>query len=226
MPTDNPNSTAASIYDQFKIKNPESAQKKNELDQDDFLKLMTTELTHQDPFEPMDNGEFLSQIAQFSTVDGITDLNESFSSLSTSMQSNRALQASAMVGRDVLVPGDQLPLTDSNMDGGIQVPATVNNLSLNIYDSAGQLVAQQNLGTHQKGVVRFKWDGEQSDGPHASSGVYTVKAEALVDGKSEEFEILGDQRVESVSLNKGSEGLTLNLANQSSISINKVIQIS
>jgi flagellar basal-body rod modification protein FlgD len=226
MPTVNPKSTAASIYDQFKIKNPESAQKKNELDQDDFLKLMTTELTHQDPFEPMDNGEFLSQIAQFSTVDGITDLNKSFSSLSTSMQSNRALQASVMVGRDVLVPGDQLPLANNNMDGAIKVPATVSNLSLNIYDSAGQLVAQQNLGTHQKGVVRFKWDGEQSDGTHASSGVYTVKAEALVDGKSEEFEILGDQRVESVSLNKGSEGLTLNLANQSSISINKVIQIS
>jgi flagellar basal-body rod modification protein FlgD len=226
MSTVNPNSAAASIYDQFKIKDPESSKKKNELDQDDFLKLMTTELTHQDPFEPMDNGEFLSQIAQFSTVDGITDLNESFSSLSTSMQSSRALQASVMVGRDVLVPGDQLPLAKGNMDGGIQVSATVNNLSLNIYDSSGQLVAQQNLGTHQKGVVRFKWDGEQNDGTYAPSGIYTVKAEALVDGKAEAFEILGEQRVESVSLNKGSEDLTLNLANQSSISINKVIQIS
>ena len=66
------------------------------LGQDDFLNLMLTQLQNQDPTNPMDSSNFMSQIAQFSTVNGITDLNSSFASLSSSLQSNQALQASTM----------------------------------------------------------------------------------------------------------------------------------
>ncbi|TAL42573.1 MAG: flagellar hook assembly protein FlgD, partial [Methylovulum sp.] len=77
------------------------ATKTTSLSQDEFLKLMTTQMTHQDPTKPMQNGEFLSQMAQFGTVSGIQDLQQSFKDFSASISSDQALQASSLVGRTV-----------------------------------------------------------------------------------------------------------------------------
>src|SRR5687768_6194672 len=76
---------------------------KGDLGQEDFLQLMLTQLKNQDPFKPMESGEFLGQIAQFGTVQGLAGLQTSFDSLSASLVSNQALQASALVGRSALV---------------------------------------------------------------------------------------------------------------------------
>ncbi len=78
----------------------------DELGQAEFLELMTAQLRFQDPLEPMENGDFLGQIAQFGTVSGINELNTTFNSLNSSFQSNQALQASTLVGRKVLVPSE------------------------------------------------------------------------------------------------------------------------
>ena len=84
--------------------------KDKSLGQDEFLELMMTQLQNQDPLNPAESGEFLSQIAQFGTVNGITELQQSFSTLASSLQSNQALQASTMVGRSVLVENNILQL--------------------------------------------------------------------------------------------------------------------
>ena len=81
---------------------------KKSLGQEEFLELMMTQLQNQDPLNPAESGEFLSQIAQFGTVNGITELQQSFSTLASSLQSNQALQASTMVGRSVLVESNWL----------------------------------------------------------------------------------------------------------------------
>jgi flagellar basal-body rod modification protein FlgD len=83
------------------------AKKKTSLGQDEFLKLMTTQMTHQDPNNPMQNGEFLSQMAQFGTVSGIQDLQKSFATFAGSINSDQALQAASLVGRNVTVTSDQ-----------------------------------------------------------------------------------------------------------------------
>ena len=71
------------------------------LGQSDFLKLMTTQLQNQDPMKPMESGEFFSQIAQFSLVSGVEELQTSFQQVADAMYSTQTLQASAMVGRSV-----------------------------------------------------------------------------------------------------------------------------
>ena len=75
----------------------------DELGQSEFLELMIAQLNNQDPMKPMDNGDFISQMAQFSAVTGLTQLQESFDKLAVSLQSNQALQASSLIGQDVLV---------------------------------------------------------------------------------------------------------------------------
>ena len=84
----------------------EPEKSKDDLDQSEFLKLMLTQIKYQDPLKPMEGGEFLSQLAQFGTVSGIAALQSSFDVFASSLQSNQALQASTMVGRTVLVPGN------------------------------------------------------------------------------------------------------------------------
>jgi len=87
---------------------PQSARKpRNKLGQEDFLKLMTTQMTHQNPLKPMENTQFLTQLAQFGTVNGIQALQKSFADFANAIASDQALQAAGLVGRQVLVEGNQ-----------------------------------------------------------------------------------------------------------------------
>jgi len=79
--------------------------KRGDLGLNDFFKLMVTQLKNQDPMKPLENGEFLSQIAQFGTVSGIDKLNKTFEGLAANLTSGQAIQAGNLIGREVLVPG-------------------------------------------------------------------------------------------------------------------------
>ncbi len=104
------------------LKPPTEKTASDGLGQDAFLELMLTQIKHQDPLSPMESGDFLSQIAQFGTVNGITELNKSFAALTSSLQSSQALQASTMVGNTVLVPGNISELvTGGQITGAIEL---------------------------------------------------------------------------------------------------------
>ena len=111
--------------------------KTNEMGQDEFLKLMITQMKNQDPTKPMDSNEFVSQMAQFSQATGIKSLNTSFSSLAASLQSNQALQASSMVGRDVLVESERLQLGSNGAPFAIDLPNAASQVDVEITDGAG-----------------------------------------------------------------------------------------
>ena len=99
-------------FESIGLKTDKKPLKEKHLGQEDFMELMLAQMNHQDPFKPMENGEFLTQMAQFSAVSGLKDIKDSFKSLSESMQSNQALQAASMVGRRVLVNGTSTELVD------------------------------------------------------------------------------------------------------------------
>lgn len=195
------------------------------LGQDDFLNLMLTQLQNQDPTNPMDSSNFMSQIAQFSTVNGITDLNSSFASLSSSLQSNQALQASTMVGSTVLVPGNKSELVaGGQVNGKVFLDGSTTNLVLNVSNAAGQTVKQIDLGTHESGLVPFTWDGLDNTGQPLPAGTYTIAANALVDNKAVAQTVLLNAKVNSVSLVSGGEPL-LNLNGLGTYSMNDVLEI-
>jgi len=199
---------------------------KKELGQEEFLKLLTTQMTHQDPNKPMENGDFLAQMAQFSTVEGIGDLNTSFEAFSSSMTSGQALQAASLVGQSVLVPSDEglMSLTKS-MTGEIALNERTNNLKVNFSDSNGQIVKTMNLGSQQQGNVSFEWDGLLDDGTYADPAVYKVTAEAVIDGKNTALQTFVNADVESVALGSGQEGIKLALAGLGEVSFNEVKKI-
>ncbi|VAX10551.1 Flagellar basal-body rod modification protein FlgD [hydrothermal vent metagenome] len=205
------------------------------LGQEEFMKLMLTQMNNQDPFKPMEDGEFLTQMAQFSAVSGLKDIKDSFSSLSDSLKSSHALQASSMVGRKVLIPGEVAKLDpQGDISGAVELPASSSNLKIHIMDSQGQEVKTLDMGSQSKGMVNFKWDGMKqsldqegnllNDG-RAVAGNYTIKAEMVSEGKQQSVKTLVLDAVESVSLGANAQGMTLNLANGGSTVMSSVKQI-
>ncbi|ASA55048.1 flagellar hook assembly protein FlgD [Vibrio gazogenes] len=194
-------------------KKPDEVTGKQDLKQEDFLSLLTKQLSQQDPFKPVSNDQMIAQMASFATVDGIGKMNTQFESLNSSMTSNQALQASSLVGRDVLVPGASGVKKDQgNMAAMVKLPASVDNLLVRIEDAAGQLVRTFDVGAKPGGDNRIEWDGKDQSGNPLPGGKYKVKASGLVDGKSKEFDVSTYANVNSVLLGKGDGNVLLNLA--------------
>jgi flagellar basal-body rod modification protein FlgD len=199
--------------------------KKKSLGQAEFLKLMTTQMTHQDPTKPMQNGEFLSQMAQFGTVNGIQDLQNSFKDFATSISSNQALQAASLVGRYVSAPSEKgLLAAGGAITGTIDLPDSSPNVKVKIIDPVtGSAIKTIDLGANSAGTVPFAWDGINESGNPTSPGVYKVQVESLLDGKNTILTPNIDSRVQSVSM--GTKGIQIDLAGLAPISFSNIKQI-
>jgi flagellar basal-body rod modification protein FlgD len=217
------------IYTQLGLnKTRENEQKTpDELGQDDFLELMTAQLKFQDPLEPMENGDFLAQMAQFSTVSGINDLNDAFNSMSTAFQSNQALQASTMVGRDVLIPGDRSRLGENDpMVAAVELDQPARQVVVNITDANGQLVQRLDYGLQPAGMMEVRWDGQMADGSRAAPGLYTVSAEVHQGDGISSGTMFTQARVESVTLGQAGQDLTLTVSDLGDIPMSQIRKIS
>ncbi len=194
----------------------------------DFLTLMLAQLKNQDPTSPVDSNTFLSQLAQLSEVQGITSLNTSFSTLSSSLSSSQALQASSLLGHQALVNSSTANLAaGAPVTGAVNVPQTTSQVVLNISDASGALVSQINLGAQSAGLTSFSWNGAMSSGSQAPPGTYTLTAQyAGATSGGTGATTLVNGTVESVSMGAGSTGLTLNVAGIGSVPFSSVQQIS
>ena len=116
------------------------SEKSNELGQNEFLDLMLAQLKNQDPFKPLENGEFVAQMAQFSTVSGIEEMNASLKGVSDSLQGNRLLEASNLIGRTALVSGSTASLTETGLNAIYRLDNDASNININVYSEAGEIV--------------------------------------------------------------------------------------
>ena len=131
---------------------------KDQLGQDDFLKLMTTQLQNQDPFAPVDNADFIAQVAQFSTVTGITSMDQSIKSISDQLSEMRIASTTQLMGHSVLVPGKYArPDKEGIISGVVDLPETAGNLNIIFENSDGQVLHQDALGMQKAGLVGFEW---------------------------------------------------------------------
>lgn len=216
----------ASIYEQVGLTRSRQVESNTEMGQSDFLKLMTTQLQNQDPFSPMENTEFLSQMAQFGTVSGVDRLNGSFDSLATALNGNRALQASMIVGSQVLVSSATHRLeADAGLSGAVDLPQPVADLSVRLEDQFGQVMGRIELGPQPAGLVEFDWNGVNASGVRAPAGTYRMVAEGNLGERTETFETLAMANVDSVSLGRGPGEFTLALAGLGEVSLDQVRQI-
>jgi len=197
------------------------------LTMNDFLTLMTAQLKNQDPLNPTDSNQFLNQLSELSTVEGISQLNTSLSSLSGSLLSTQAVNSAALVGQTILAPATSATLASGgSLSGAVQVPSGANEVVVTITNAAGATV-DQFVTAASPGLQSFSWDGTTSSGATAPPGTYNVAATALVGNTSEAAATYLNGTVSSVTLdNSGASGssVVLNTAQLGSVPLSSVQQ--
>ena len=154
------NQALNNILEKIGAKTPEAdaTKRKSSLGQEDFLRLMTTQLQNQDPFAPMENGEFIAQMAQFSTVTGITEMGQSLNGISDKLNEFRIATASDLLGNSVLVPGNiARPNKNNEIHGIIDLPSASSETSVSFFDESGEHLHSIDLGAQPGGLVGFEW---------------------------------------------------------------------
>ncbi|ABC31184.1 Flagellar hook capping protein [Hahella chejuensis KCTC 2396] len=203
-----------------------SANRKNELGKNEFMDLMIAQLNNQSPLDPQDNTAFVAQLAQFSSVEGIQSLNSTVDTMASQFRSAQALQASAMVGRDVLAPMESaIKSADGSINGVVELPAGTSQLTISVYNEAGELITNIDKGYQPGGDVKFSWDGKNSNGETLPAGRYEVVARARYSGEQMQVSSYLAANVDSVSIARDG-GVTLNLAGLGSVGLSDIKQIS
>ncbi|VXC06790.1 Basal-body rod modification protein FlgD [Luteimonas sp. 9C] len=197
------------------------------LGQANFLLLMTEQLKNQDPLKPLDSQQFLGQLAQFSTVQGIDQMQTAMGSMASVMESDQTLRAASLVGHDALVETSKVQLAaGAPLSGEIQA-TRAGAQTIEIVDAGGTPVRRMVVQAPGAGATAFDWDGLTDAGAPAPGGPYTIRAVAgsAADGAGtgEALSVRVKAKVESVSIE--TSGLTLNMAGIGSQSLAAVRRI-
>lgn len=156
-----------------------SAAGATQMSQGDFLKLMTEQLKNQDPFAPVDNTQMVAQMAQFSSLAGITQMNTTLQAISDRLGGTTTSDMMSWVGRNVLTQGNTAyPRTDGGLSGQIDLGSDATGVDVSIEDGTGKTLKTVSLGPQAKGSVDFDWDGSTDSGDPAGSGPFTIHVTA------------------------------------------------
>lgn len=191
--------------------------------QNRFLKLLTTQLKNQDPLNPMDNAQMTSQLAQISTVDGIEKLNATLEKMMASSANAEAMQATALVGHKVMVNGSDLQLTEAGAVGGVDLKSSATAVTVTIKDANGLTIRTLDLGRLGAGVNNFVWDGKNDAGADAVAGTYSISVAAT--SGTTKVDAAALQLATVYSINRSSQGVSLDLGDMGLITMNDIKQI-
>lgn len=151
------------------------------LGQDTFLKLLTTQLQHQDPLNPMDNTEFVAQLSQFSSLEQLTNVNTSLDSMAMGMGSLGSATMVNLIGKEVRAAGNGFEYSGSDKTLHFDLGSAAQNVTVTIYNDAGSVVRQVSVGGKTAGENSFTWDGKNTNGVAVPNGNYTFKVSGLND---------------------------------------------
>jgi len=156
------------------------AQGNDEMDKDAFLKLLVTQLQNQDPLEPTDNTEFVAQLAQFSSLEGINNLNTSMEAISKSVTGMQDISSAGLVGRFAKTEGSTFEAIDGiESQFGFELDSAASSVKVSIADSRGRVVRNIDMGPLPTGDHRIAWDSTDDNGTQLGSGAYTFKITAI-----------------------------------------------
>jgi flagellar basal-body rod modification protein FlgD len=179
------------------------------LDQGDFLSLMTAQLKNQDPFEPVDNTQMVAQMAQFSSLAGITEMSSTLKAIADKLGGTSMNDALGWVGRTVLTEGDvAFARTTGGIEGGVELDGDA-RVSVTISAADGTVLKTVDLGDQKAGTTRFDWDGITQSGEPAGDGPFGITVSAKKGDATVAARPLVWSPVTSVSLVAGEPVLTL-----------------
>lgn len=182
------------------------------LGRDDFLNLLVTQLQHQDPLKPMDSTDFTAQLAQFSSLEQLSNMNDQLQVLTDTQAALRNSQAVAYIGERVLCEGNATRIVEGApepLQVDLEAPAAA--VYVSIYDATGALRAAYNAEAMGAGRGSIDWPGTDMDGNPLPDGHYRFEA-AAVDGAGNEVAVAprSTGRVSGVAFQDGEAALVVN----------------
>jgi flagellar basal-body rod modification protein FlgD len=178
---------------------------------DRFLKLLVAQMKNQDPLNPMDNAQVTSQMAQIQTVSGIEKLNGTVAGLTSQFAQMQALQGASLVGRDVIVPGNQLDIREGVGQGGFELNSAADAVKVEILSPSGQVVHTMQLGAQSAGMHSFDWDA----GTATNDSALRFRVTSTLGGSTTSATALMRDTVDAVTTS--GTGFSLELARSGSV---------
>ncbi|MBN1612377.1 MAG: flagellar hook assembly protein FlgD [Polyangiaceae bacterium] len=196
------------------------------LDRDDFLKLLVAQLRHQDPLEPQDNSEFVAQLAQFSSLEQVTAINDRLDLLSTQSRGLANTETVNLVGKEATVRGSMVTAKGSGTAVPVNFTLEGNSDATTVFiqDQNGRTVRTIDVGAHASGLVQLTWDGRDNTGLVQPAGSYKVSVRATVgEGTPVSVSQQTQSTVEAVSFDQGYP--VLHLANGVSVPVSDLLRV-
>jgi len=194
------------------------------LGKDEFLKLLTAQLQQQDPTQPMSSTEFVAQLAQFSSLEQMSNVNDTLTKMLTAQGTALETTATSMVGKTAVYTTDEVSLTEgktATITANLSQAAT--NVNLVIKDSDGNTVRTVALGACSSGTNRFTWDGLNDSGSTLSTGTYTTQISATdINGNAVSLTQSGSARITGITFDNGT---TKFLAGGSTLELSDITEL-
>ena len=195
------------------------------LNQSDFLQLLTAQLQNQDPFNPTDSNQMVSQMAELSEVSGIGTMNATLTGLANKLGGTSTADALSYVGKTVLTPGSTAyARTSGGIAGAVELDGAASAVTVQINDANGATLKTLNLGAQPAGTAAYDWDGTTDSGASAGNGPFTVSVAAQNAGTAVTSRGLVWAPVQSVSVPSGGTP-TLNVTGLGTVAVSDVRQV-
>ena len=205
--------------------NESYAPEKTVLGKEDFLKLLVAQLQNQDPLNPMESTEFTAQLAQFSSLEQLTNMNKNLEYLRLYQASINNAQAVNFIGKTVKASGNSINVKDGALNQiQFNLAGDAADVNVYVYDSSDNLVKTINCGSLSDGEQSIEWDGTNDNGETVSDGTYTFKVSATdTSGETVEASTYMTVEVTGVTYKEGNAYL---LAGDIEISMSDIIEVT
>lgn len=177
---------------------------KKTLTQDDFINILVTQMKYQNPLEPLNNEQMAMQIAQMSSVDALQQMEQTMKNMAAKYDLVANLQAASLVGKKVEIAGHQFYLSPNQIaEGFYQLPQAA-KVTIQIYDTLGNLVRSIDEGIKEVGKHKFSWNGQNNKGERVTEGLYNLVISA-VDEKGNKLAVSTSQigEIKEISYENG-----------------------
>lgn len=160
---------------EFAVYNSNPVRGNSDLGKTAFLELMMAQLQHQDPLNPVADTDFTAQLAQFSSLEQLTNINTGVETLNTGTERQQMLEAVSFIGKEITAAGNSLSKKDGKISSlSFELSEAAADVTVNIFDSNGNIVDTIEMGQLQSGSYDVDWDGQDENGSELADGVYLV----------------------------------------------------